>query len=99
MPTVPLENVAEPPEPRIQSSDLEIEQQENAVRQAVALLPAKYRDVVILYYFQEQDVSAAAKSLGMSEGTLKSRLFRARELLRSKLSGVLAGAPDLEEAR
>lgn len=99
MRTVPLEDIPEPRDPRPRSSDLEIEQQEQAVRQAVALLPAKYRDVVILYYFQEQDVSAAAKSLGMTEGTLKSRLFRARELLRSKLSGVLAGTPDLEEAR
>lgn len=95
--TVPLEDVPEPGDPRIPSSDLDVEQQENAVRQAVALLPAKYRDVVILYYFQGQDVSAAARSLGMTEGTLKSRLFRARKLLRSKLSRVFAGTPDLEE--
>lgn len=99
MRTVPLEDVAEPSDPRNRSLDLEIDQRENTVRQAVALLPPKYRDAVILYYFQGQDVSAAAKSLGMTEGTLKSRLFRARELLRSKLSRVLLGAPDLEEVR
>jgi RNA polymerase sigma-70 factor, ECF subfamily len=96
---VPLEDIPEPRDPRIRSSDVEIEQRENTVRQAVTLLPPKYRDVVILYYFQGQDVSAAAKSLGMTEGTLKSRLFRARELLRNKLSRVFAGSPDLEEVR
>jgi RNA polymerase sigma-70 factor (ECF subfamily) len=99
MRTVPLENIAEPSDPRPRSSVIEVEQREHAVRQAVSRLPPKYRDAVILYYFQGQDVSAAAKTLAMTEGTLKSRLFRARELLRSKLSRVLADAPDLEGAR
>jgi RNA polymerase sigma-70 factor, ECF subfamily len=96
--TVPLDDIAEPSDPRSRSSGIEVEEREGAVRQAVSLLPPKYRDAVILYYFQGQDVSAAARSLGMTEGTLKSRLFRARELLRSKLSRSLADGPDLEEA-
>jgi RNA polymerase sigma-70 factor, ECF subfamily len=98
MRTVPLEGVAEPSDPRNRSWQIEVEEREAAVRQAVSLLPPKYRDAVILYYFQGQDVSAAAKSLGMTEGTLKSRLFRARELLRGKLSGLFADRPNLEEA-
>ena len=53
-------------------------------------LPPKYRDVVVLFYFHEKDISAAAKSLGLPEGTIKARLFRAREILRGKLPRVLS---------
>ena len=38
------------------------------------------------FYFHEMDVSAAASSLGLPEGTVKARLFRGREILRRKLS-------------
>jgi DNA-directed RNA polymerase specialized sigma24 family protein len=37
-------------------------------------------------YFHEQDIPAAARTPGVPEGTVKARLFRGRELLRSKLS-------------
>ena len=36
------------------------------------------------------DLSAAARSLRVSEGTMKSRLFRGREILRSKLQAAFA---------
>lgn len=97
MRTVAIEDIAEPRDPHDDSAALEVEQRENALRQAVSLLPPKYRDAVILYYFQDKDVAAAAQSLGMTVGTFKSRLFRARELLRTKLSRTL-NVPELEEA-
>jgi RNA polymerase sigma-70 factor (ECF subfamily) len=53
---------------------------------------------VILYYFHEMDVPAASQSLGLPEGTVKARLFRAREMLRSKLPKVL-GDLQTKEAR
>jgi len=42
------------------------------------------------------DVAAAARSLGLPEGTFKARLFRGREILRRKLArrGV---SPGLQE--
>jgi RNA polymerase sigma-70 factor, ECF subfamily len=43
------------------------------------------------------DVPAAARSLGLPEGTVKARLFRGRELLRGKLPLRLA-VPRLKEA-
>jgi RNA polymerase sigma-70 factor (ECF subfamily) len=58
----------------------------DAVRRAVAALPEKYRDAMILYYFHEMNVADAARSLGVKVGTLKARLHRARALLRSAIS-------------
>jgi len=60
------------------------------VRRAVRLLPGRYRDAVVAYYFQELDVRRAASILGLPEGTLKARLRRARALLARRLEG-LAG--------
>ena len=58
---------------------------DRAVRRAVSALPPKYRDALILFYFHDMDVAAAAQSLGLPEGTLKARLSRGREFLRNKL--------------
>ncbi|MCM1496963.1 MAG: sigma-70 family RNA polymerase sigma factor [Clostridium sp.] len=41
-----------------------------------------YRDVTILYYFEEFRVKEIAKILDISSGTVKSRLSRARERLK-----------------
>jgi RNA polymerase sigma-70 factor, ECF subfamily len=84
--TLPFEDVTEPADPRALDSDVEEHQQRAAVRQAVATLPPKYREVLTLCYFHEMDVRAAANSLGLPEGTVKVRLFRARAMLRGKLS-------------
>jgi RNA polymerase sigma-70 factor, ECF subfamily len=56
----------------------------DAIRKAVLTLPAKYREAIILFYFHEMDVTAAARSLALPEGTVKARLFRGREMLRKK---------------
>lgn len=52
------------------------------VRAAVAALPARYRDAIVLFYFLDMDVAAAASALGVPPGTLKARLHRGRERLR-----------------
>ena len=57
----------------------------DAVRQAVLALPARYRDTLVLFYFHEMDIAAAAKSLGLPEGTVKARLSRGRKILQRKL--------------
>jgi RNA polymerase sigma-70 factor (ECF subfamily) len=95
--TVALEDVEEPRDLRSQDGGLEEHDRDRAVRRAVYSLPAKYRDVLVLFYFHELDVPAAAQSLDLPEGTVKARLFRARELLRGKLPRVLT-APRLKEA-
>ncbi|HTX41489.1 MAG TPA: sigma-70 family RNA polymerase sigma factor [Acidobacteriaceae bacterium] len=81
-----LDEIAEPAEDRDPVAALDAGRQEESIRRAVLALPPKYRDAVILYYFHDQDVPAAARTLGVPEGTVKARLFRGRELLRSKFS-------------
>ena len=59
--------------------------EEGGVVEAVLALPAKYRTAVHLYYYEELSVAEIAKIMGKSEGAVKSRLFRARALLRDML--------------
>jgi RNA polymerase sigma-70 factor, ECF subfamily len=95
--TVSLEDVAEPTDARASDGGLEDQDRDLAVRRAVLALPPKYREALILFYFHDMDVPAAARSLDLPEGTVKARLFRGREILRGKLPQLLA-MPRLKEA-
>ncbi len=53
-----------------------------ALRRELAFLKREWREVVVAYYIEDRSVSAIAASTGLSEGTVKSRLFRARDLLK-----------------
>jgi RNA polymerase sigma-70 factor (ECF subfamily) len=61
------------------------DQQREAVRRAVSLLPARYREPMVLFYFLEEDVAEASRILGIPAGTVKARLHRGRELLKERL--------------
>jgi RNA polymerase sigma-70 factor, ECF subfamily len=63
------------------------EQRADRVHRLVQSLPPKYRDVILLFYFHDSDVSQTARSLRLPEGTVKARLSRARDILRSRLTG------------
>lgn len=89
---VALEDIAEPADTRSPHKDANDQERDRAVRRAVDALPPKYREALILFYFQEMDVPATARSLNLPEGTVKARLFRARALLRSKLPSNLGVA-------
>ena len=79
------------------TSILEVDDTNEAVRRAVTRLPGKYRDAVVLFYFQEMDIAQAASTLGIPVGTVKARLHRGRALLERKLSTIL-GSPRRAEA-
>jgi RNA polymerase sigma factor (sigma-70 family) len=57
------------------------DEQAAIVRQAVAALPVKYREPIVLCYLQGLGVADAAAALGVRKGTLEVRLSRARKQL------------------
>jgi RNA polymerase sigma-70 factor, ECF subfamily len=75
------------------ASASDLDPQETAIRQEdvaqvrdlVARLPEVYRQVVLLFYWGEQSVSEVAKLLSLPEGTVKTRLHRARVILEDRL--------------
>jgi RNA polymerase sigma-70 factor (ECF subfamily) len=95
--TVALDEVAEPRDSRPVDGGLEDQDRDRAVRRAVLALPPRYREALILFYFHGMDIPAAAQSLALPAGTVKARLFRGRDILRSKLRKILT-APRLEVA-
>lgn len=54
--------------------------------EAVGELPDKLRLAVVLFYFRGQDLASAAEILSVPVGTVKSRLNRARKLLKEALA-------------
>ncbi len=56
------------------------------VRRAVAALPAKYREPVVLTHLQELPTEEIARILGVSKNALHVRLSRARERLKNDLA-------------
>lgn len=56
-----------------------------AVREAVELLPEKYRTVIHLFYYSGLSITEIAAALKIASGTVGTRLARGRELLRSAL--------------
>ena len=70
------------PEPSFSSEDRYV------ISGKIANLPPKYKEVILLHYYQELKLSEIAEILGESESTIKTRLKRARDMLRSELKGV-----------
>jgi RNA polymerase sigma-70 factor (ECF subfamily) len=56
------------------------------LKTAVASLPRKLREAVVLHYMQHLTISEAAEAAGVREGTLKSRLSRALRALRRQMT-------------
>ncbi len=74
--------------PRPEEATLALEAQGDVAR-AVRTLDEKHRLPVILRYYHDLPVAEIAQMLGISEGTVHSRLFTARERLRVRLEPML----------
>ena len=72
------------------SEEQVLEQERNRlVWKAVNELQEKLKTVTLLYYMEELDTAQIAEVTNVSVGTVKSRLYHARKLLKKKLEGVL----------
>lgn len=58
---------------------------EEAMMIAIHQLPAAFREAILLYYYQGFSISEIAEMLDLPEGTISSRLSRARKKLETIL--------------
>ena len=66
----------------------------DVVQKAVMNLPERYRIVVVMRHLQDMSIEEIASQLGLPSGTVKTHLFRAREMLRERLRPVLGMETD-----
>ncbi|HHX11886.1 MAG TPA: sigma-70 family RNA polymerase sigma factor [Clostridiales bacterium] len=73
-------------------SDSDYESVENKdtndmIMETILSLPDKYKEVILSFYYNDMTIAEAAMSLNLAEGTVKSRLSRGRQRLKSALEG------------
>jgi RNA polymerase sigma factor (sigma-70 family) len=65
--------------------DLASRQRSLSIDAAIDSLPPKYREVIVYRHKRDKSYDEIAEILGIPVGTVKARIFRARELLKKKL--------------
>ncbi len=60
--------------------------QADALMRRVMQLPENYREVVVLYYYKDLSTVEIAEITGQNENTIKTRLYRARAMLKELLA-------------
>ncbi len=68
--------------------DLERKEQRFSIKEAINSLPDKYREVIIYRHQDDKSYEEIADLLDIPLGTVKARIFRARELLKKKLKAI-----------
>lgn len=87
---VPLEDIYEPQSSGPNPSISAIEGERNLIiRKAVLDLPPDLREILILRAYENMDYAGISEITGCPTGTVKSRLARAREILRKTMKPVL----------
>jgi RNA polymerase sigma-70 factor, ECF subfamily len=91
----PLEGASEPAAHTNALNELITDERSRDLWQAVAALPSGERTAVILYYRDDVPVRDIAIALGVTTGTIKTLLFRARRHLRGRLGAEPSKDEDL----
>ncbi|MGF1504055.1 MAG: sigma-70 family RNA polymerase sigma factor [Anaerolineae bacterium] len=95
-----------PPHPALNSSEVGPEkaavlnEREQAVQDLINTLPPDYKAAVVLKYWYDMPYAQIAEALDTTESAIKSRLFRARQMLaeQARMGGVPSLIPILEGA-
>ena len=69
------------------SSQIEDRQEKEALMTAVNRLPTSFREVILLYYYQQLSIPEISRMLHSTTGSISSRLARARQKLETILKG------------
>ncbi len=56
------------------------------LRRELAFISSDYRDIVVAYYIKDRSVSEIAETLSLPKGTVQSKLFRARNILKEGMT-------------
>ena len=75
----------------VPSEALQRRELREALKQAIAHLPSMYREVLILRDVQQRSIQETAQILGLTEGSVKTRLLRARLRMRDALAPGIDG--------
>lgn len=70
----------------IPSESLERKEVQEILAEALAALPEKYREVLVLRDIRQLSIAEAAQALGIREGAIKTRLLRARLQMRDLIA-------------
>jgi len=62
-------------------------EEQDMVFEALQELPARYKSVIYLHYFEDLSIAQISSILGIESGTVKVQLYRGRVLMREKLKG------------
>jgi len=65
-----------------------------AVQRLVDALPPELREPLALSSVEEMSSAEIAATMGIPEGTVRTRILRARQILRQKLAGLMEGRHD-----
>jgi RNA polymerase sigma-70 factor (ECF subfamily) len=76
----------QPANQKVSGPETSLSQHDPALVEALAQLDLAYRLPVLLHYYADLPVEQVAQSLGLSVPAIKSRLHRARALLRNSLA-------------
>ena len=75
-----------PSDSRAPETELLFQERMTIVRDAISELPLIHQQVIWLFYIEELSVKEIAGKLGIRKGTVKSRLYHAREQLATRLA-------------
>lgn len=66
-------------------SELISKEQTNQIQSAIDSLPAKYKEAILLRHSQDKSYEEISEELDIPLGTVKVRIFRAREMLKARM--------------
>ncbi|WP_369900117.1 RNA polymerase sigma factor [Bacillus manliponensis] len=81
---------------RTPERDCLVQEESQLILDAVQQLSTKHQIAIILFYYQELSISEIAEVLQVKEGTIKSRLHKAREKMKEYLACTIFLDKDME---